>query len=180
LGRLSRQFAADLAASLAALQLAVACDDLGEAKRVLHTVKGTAGNLGARSLSALAGQLERDLQNQTGSPLNALLTPERLTAFERLAMSNTEQLVAMSSPQVEDHAHPRLTHEAFLQHLETIMPLLESHNLRGVTMVEALSDYQLPCSAQTWERVNQSLQTLDFKTASSLLQAMIEAGRGRR
>lgn len=180
LGRLSRQFAADLAASLAALQLAVACDDLGEAKRVLHTVKGTAGNLGARSLSALAGQLERDLQNQTGSPLNALLTPERLTAFERLAMSNTEQLVAMSSPQVEDRAHPRLTHEAFLQHLETIMPLLESHNLRGVTMVEALSDYQLPCSAQTWEQVNQSLQTLDFKTASSLLQAMIEAGRGRR
>jgi PAS domain S-box-containing protein len=180
LGKLSRQFSTDINAFLLALQQAVACDDQGEAKRVLHTIKGTAGNLGARSLSAMAGQLERELQNRAQASLSVLLTPERLAALEHLATGNAEQLVALSAPEAGAHEQQRLTYEAFRQHLEAIMPLLESHNLRGVTMVEALADYELPCSTQTWKQLNQSLQTLDFKAASSLLHELLGAGEVRR
>lgn len=180
LGKLSRQLSTDMSAFILALQQAVARDDHGAAKRVLHTVKGTAGNLGARSLSAIAGQFEREILDQTASPLSVLLTPERLAALERLAIDNVEQLVAMSGPEAGAHEHQRLTHEVFRQHLEAIMPLLESHNLRGVTMVEALAEYQLPCSAQMWEQLNRNLQTLDFKAASSLLHELLRAGESRR
>lgn len=179
LAKLSRQFSTDTNAILSALQQAAACDDYREAKRVLHTLKGTAGNLGARSLSAMAGKLEGELQTETGSPLSVLLTPERLTELERLATGNVQQLMAMSGSVARVGEQNALTYEAFREHLEAIMPLLESHNLRGVTMVEALADYRLPCSTQTWEQLNQSLQTLDFKAASSLLHGLLRAGESR-
>ncbi|SEQ16153.1 PAS domain S-box-containing protein [Pseudomonas sp. NFACC02] len=180
LGTLSRQFCTEISALIASLQQTVATDDHSGAKRVLHTIKGNAGNLGARGLSTLAGKLERELQRMTGSPLSRLLTTERLAELERVATGNVEQLLAMVGSDAGISEQNCLTYPAFREHLEAIAPLLESHNLRGVTMIEALADYHLPCSPHTWERLNQRLRTLDFEGASSLLQALLRAGEDTR
>ncbi|HZX30092.1 MAG TPA: PAS domain S-box protein, partial [Rhodocyclaceae bacterium] len=56
--RLLRKFAAGCPASLAAIRLALEAGDNDEARRLAHSMKGAAGNLGATGVQAAAADLE--------------------------------------------------------------------------------------------------------------------------
>jgi len=72
--KLLRQFIEQQGPAPAQIADALTCGDFAVAERLAHTVKGVAGNLGARPIQLLAGKLEKAISVKTpGVELNPLL-----------------------------------------------------------------------------------------------------------
>jgi two-component system sensor histidine kinase/response regulator len=70
--KLLRQFVDQQGPAVGQINDALARSDTATAERLAHTVKGVAGNLGARSIQQLAGKLEKAISSKAPS---AELTP---------------------------------------------------------------------------------------------------------
>ncbi|MFG1497833.1 response regulator [Saccharospirillum sp. HFRX-1] len=75
------------------LEQAVQADDAATLKRLLHTLKGTAGSLGLSRLSDAAQALEQDLKTQWPVPLESIQQPlnQVLTALQTLTLNDLPQ-----------------------------------------------------------------------------------------
>jgi two-component system, sensor histidine kinase and response regulator len=68
------QFADQQADTVSAIRASLAREDFASADRLIHTLKGVSGNLGAKPLSELAAELERSLRDRNARPLEAGLS----------------------------------------------------------------------------------------------------------
>jgi HPt (histidine-containing phosphotransfer) domain-containing protein len=68
------QFVEQQADTVAAVHASLAREDFALAERLLHTLKGVSGNLGAKALSSLAAELERSLRDRNAQTLEAGLS----------------------------------------------------------------------------------------------------------
>jgi two-component system sensor histidine kinase/response regulator len=68
------QFVEQQADTVAAVHASLAREDFALAERVIHTLKGVSGNLGAKALSSLAAELERSLRDRNAQTLEAGLS----------------------------------------------------------------------------------------------------------
>jgi two-component system, sensor histidine kinase and response regulator len=68
---LLRQFADQQADTVSAVRASLAREDFTSAERMIHTLKGVSGILGAKALSGLAAELERSLRNRNARSLEA-------------------------------------------------------------------------------------------------------------
>ena len=82
-----RNFAASQADTVAATRTALLADDLATASRLVHTLKGLAGNIAAAELQAAAGAVERVLQ-VGGVGRNAALETLDLCLAQQVAAIN--------------------------------------------------------------------------------------------
>ncbi|MFJ3681421.1 PAS domain S-box protein [Pseudomonas sp. NPDC090208] len=174
LQKLLVQFGADVHGSIAQLRKTIADDDPVGAKRILHMIKGTAGNLGARAVSVMAGDLERQVNRDADRLLHERVTEQDITLMEQLAKTSVQQLTAFTSRAASPVGREALTNDEFRKHLEVILPLLEGHDLRGVTLTESLDKYQLPCLPQAWGRLSECLSTLNFKSAVIVVRELLQ------
>jgi two-component system sensor histidine kinase/response regulator len=68
------QFVEQQADAVAALRASLAREDFTSAERLIHTLKGVSGNLGAKALSSLAAELEMSLRDRNDESLEAGLS----------------------------------------------------------------------------------------------------------
>jgi HPt (histidine-containing phosphotransfer) domain-containing protein len=68
---LLRQFVEQQADAVSEIRAGVERQDFALAERLMHTLKGVSGNLGAKSTSGLAAELERSLRNRDVRSLEA-------------------------------------------------------------------------------------------------------------
>jgi two-component system sensor histidine kinase/response regulator len=65
------QFVEQQADAVSAVRAGLECQDFGLAERVMHTLKGVSGNLGAKALSGLTAELEKSLRDHDTQSLEA-------------------------------------------------------------------------------------------------------------
>jgi two-component system sensor histidine kinase/response regulator len=68
------QFVEQQADTVAAVRASLAREDFASAERLMHTLRGVSGNLGAKTLSGLAAELERSLRDRNARSLEAGLS----------------------------------------------------------------------------------------------------------
>jgi two-component system, sensor histidine kinase and response regulator len=68
------QFVDQQADTVSAVRASLAREDFASAERLMHTLKGVSGNLGAKALSGLAAELERSLRDRNARSLEAGLS----------------------------------------------------------------------------------------------------------
>jgi two-component system, sensor histidine kinase and response regulator len=68
------QFVDQQADTVSAVRASLARGDFAAAERLVHTLKGVSGNLGAKALSGLAAELESSLRNRNAQSLEAGLS----------------------------------------------------------------------------------------------------------
>ena len=65
------QFVEQQAAAVSAVRAGLECQDFGLVERVMHTLKGVSGNLGAKALSGLTAELEKSVREHDTQSLGA-------------------------------------------------------------------------------------------------------------
>jgi PAS domain S-box-containing protein len=158
------------------LGAALATGDQELARRLVHTVKGVGGNLGARELSGAAQALEPLLKEQA--------SPERDRALEEFAarlgevFDSVVMLEAQGEPEEENDGSAGSPGEtgplelaAILEQCRRLHGLLEADNLNALGVWDELRP-QLPAEAAG--RLDAALQGLDFREATRMLRELAQ------
>jgi two-component system sensor histidine kinase/response regulator len=165
--KLLRQFTSQQADAVAQIRTALSANDRESATRLAHTAKGVAGNLGARSVQAVAADVEKLLRDAapaeaTDSALEklaAVLDPflAQLRAALANAVTATSAAPAVASAQTRAVA-ARLT------------KLLADFDTSAVTFAEENQASLRPAfDTVAWEQFLRQTQGFEFADAQALL-----------
>jgi two-component system, sensor histidine kinase and response regulator len=173
------QFVEQQADTVAAVRASLAREDFISAERLMHTLKGVSGNLGAKALSSLAAELERLLRDRNVRSLEAGLSgmaPEVARLME--AIRNFLTAGVADAPTRTSISDPAAT-MALLRHLKQMLAdddgaafdyLLEARDRIGAAISEtdldslhkAVADFDFPaaldCLTGIAQRHNLSLE----------------------
>ena len=141
------------------------------ARRIVHTVKGVGGNLGAQGLCSAALVLEHTMGlKDEGSVREALGTFED----KLLQVLNSIRAMEEAEPKIflEDHYVEEclVANDRIVEHFHKLAELLETDNLSALTAWEELRPLVSGAAA---EKLESSMQCLDFRTASRILGDMV-------
>jgi CheY-like chemotaxis protein len=184
LKRLLISFGKENAEVITHLERSLAEGDLPAARRIVHSVKGVGGNLGATGLFRAGSLLEEALRESTeGESLPSALALFRdklaevlasVTSLLREGVSETEDGAEQALPVCVDR--DRLASLAL-----NLSSHLQAHNLNALNVWQELKPLLPPCAG---ELLDAPLQSLDFGKASELLGVITQdlqltaAGRG--
>jgi two-component system sensor histidine kinase/response regulator len=170
--KLLRQFVEQQGPVLGQIARALTKSDIPLAERLAHTLKGVAGNVGARSVQSAAGALEKLIRDgaETGAvesarqQVAAVLDP--LLAELQTALSSTlSEKPAPASAQPA--AHPTQSHEAAAQ----LAKLLSEFDPGATDFIEAHHAALRPLFAhETWPHFEKLVQSYDFAAAQAQLE----------
>jgi PAS domain S-box-containing protein len=167
--KILRQFVEQQGNALAEVSQAISRGDWGLAERVAHTLKGVAGNIGARSLSMAAGQLEKRI--------HANASPEEIEVARSQTQVELDSLIAglkpiaISSPSlVEISTTPVDIAQIRRAGLELVQ-LLQAFDPGAVEFVES-NDATLRAlfDGSAWEEFEKRIQGYAFGDAQALLE----------
>jgi HPt (histidine-containing phosphotransfer) domain-containing protein len=184
------QIAQDFCAELSALQPELARllhpeADLGETKRVLHTFKGLSLTVGASPLSGAFRQAEawiKDCERLNAPPDATALAVARqqlmaacaatLSAFAQVL----PQLARAPDPASAQTINPplQLDTDQLLDDLRTLLPLLETNNVRA-TDVNADIQKRYPAAHARLNALEAAVQSFDFVQGVVQCQALIRS-----
>ncbi len=139
-----------------------------DARRMAHTVKGTAATLGAYTLSRHAAALETAVLQHDGAAVQAALAPVQAALQALCADLQTYfSSRAVAQPRVQREATPA-EHAALLQGLQRLAPLLGAANLEAIGVAAQLGQTlaQSPWS-ETLETLQGQIGNMDFAAAQS-------------
>lgn len=148
--------------------------DLKEARRLIHTVKGSAGNLGAIWLGSAAASLELALQGNDASQVHETL--ERFSEKLDEVMASIEQL----APEVEPGTRAAGTASVRIESddpdqvaalARTLIRLVANQNMGALAVWEEMRPL---LAGELPERLDATLQALDFGDAGAILRDIIE------
>ncbi|QWV92298.1 PAS domain S-box protein [Geomonas oryzisoli] len=147
--------------------------DPKEARRLIHTVKGSAGNVGAIWLGSAAASLEMALKGDDASQVHETL--ERFTEKLEEVMGSIRQLEEQwgSSGRGAGSAMARIECEEPEQVAalgRTMVALLASQNMNALAVWEEMRPL---LAGELPERLDATLQALDFADARTVLQEII-------
>jgi HPt (histidine-containing phosphotransfer) domain-containing protein len=166
--RMLRRFSDDHPAGATPIRAALACADLGLAHRLAHTLKGTAGMIGARRLHGSASVLEHDLR--TGGAHAAAAALEQVEEALREVMVEVERVLAGAPADGGPAVHPALagSGDAVLEQLAVLLDLgdgaaidvLEASapTLKALLGVAVFSELMLAAHAFEFEAALATLQ----------------------
>ena len=170
LRRLLIAFGTENSGSLDDLHQALADGDRQRARRIVHTVKGVGGNLGASELCSCAVALELAMQGEDEEALSLAQVQFR----DRLAeVLGTVQLLGQveDDPELDAGCSAALlvapdTLERFVALAAELRLLLETHDLSALGVWEEMRP--LLCGEEA-ARLQDTLQSLDFSDACRIL-----------
>ena len=144
--------------------------DASAAARAAHTLKGTAGNIGAKGVQAAAGALEHACMIQSDAAqidqLLAATIEQLIPVIAGLQGIDAVPGVATPAP-VVSFADPAVVKEA----LERLTSLLRDGEVEAADAVEALQELvQGTTMAMTLKRVATAVMNCDFDAALAVLQ----------
>lgn len=161
---LLRQFAAGQADGSARLRALVA-SNRAEAERAAHSLKGSAGNLGARPLAAAAAGLEAALR--AGAPAEALAP--LLAALDQ-ALMDTLDAIAPAPPPAPPPAtaKPALAPEDRV-HLNRLATLLADSDSDALDLADTVRPALAACLGEGLAGFERALANFDFDLAGRIL-----------
>lgn len=170
LGRIIRAFAADLARQPADLAALLATGREDEARRLLHTLKGTAATVGARRLSRLAAEGEQQLMqaapDRQAAELRAL--PARLKDVAEKTGEELKAALQLLLPPLQTGNEPAtvLDVASLRRDLQALLPLLGSSDLASLDWYAQLRDRHGPMLNDELDDLDESMTQLDFEQAA--------------
>jgi two-component system sensor histidine kinase/response regulator len=173
--KLLRQFVDQQGPSLQLITDALAKGETALAERLAHTLKGVAGNIGAKTVQAAAAILERLIrENGASAELNAACEQ---TAAVLDGLVN--QLRAVFASQVTDAAAPTGTVEADparrRQILTELNKVLSEFDPAAVDLVEANSELLKPLfEGDTWKEFEKLVQSYAFAEAQTRMAHVLK------
>lgn len=169
---------ADLHLQLEQLQVHLQQGDSQAMLRSLHTLKGSAGTIGARQVSLRLAELEKQMSEEAG-PL--LEDGSWLDAVRQQLIDSCERLQAMFAPSSADNKQTTITEPPSIQWTKTLQTLnvqLHEGNLSALESVQTLIT-QLPDELRSdFDAIHQAVNALDFQRAQHLLHALQHAVKG--
>jgi HPt (histidine-containing phosphotransfer) domain-containing protein len=165
--RLLRKFVQRQAAAAAEVGQAVERGDDDTAKRLLHTLKGVAGSIGASELASLAADAERQITTD-GRPGQALMTSlanslEQLVGQLAAALADDEQQVASAL----------LSEDSVREMIADLQRQLEEFDTAADDTIEQLLDGVGEGGLRdSLVDARQALQKYDFEAARRALEPM--------
>ena len=174
LRKLLASFQRENSALLDDLQAALAGGDLELARRLVHTVKGVGGNLGAMDLCDAAAALEPALLPGGAERERRLeVFAARLNeVFASVALLGPEGESAADLPEGGPGEAAPLEREGIARFSRQLSALLEADNLNALGVWEEMRPL-LPADAAG--RLDGALQELDFREASRILAGVAQA-----
>jgi two-component system, sensor histidine kinase and response regulator len=161
---------------LALLSQQIAHGEPLDAASVLHAIKGTAGTVGARALSARAGQLEYDLRHADVSATNVVITDEGVADLRALLRDSVIALARdFGDARIEVPAtEVALPLAEWKLRLNEIVAFLESSNLQAIALAEALVAHTASEQRIQFEQFLMQVRELDFAVAAFSARDMLE------
>lgn len=166
--RLLRKFSSGHRAFSTEFLAARSDDDRSASTRLAHTLRGTAGNIGARDVASAAADLEQACLTGAQDEVVA----DRLLAVEHCLSLVLEGLAGLTQPQPSTESVPMSHSDAELQvRLAQVRDLLAESDTQVLTVL-----YQLPGlasdprMAEQLRRVVQHAERFDFDQALELLE----------
>jgi two-component system sensor histidine kinase/response regulator len=174
--KLLRQFGEQQCQTVNDISTALGQGDTAQAERLAHTLKGVAANLGAKTIQAAAGNLEKLICRKAGSAdvdsamklVSAVLDPmvERLKG----ALNSIEPgRAATSTPSVA--ASPAQSREAAVQ----LIKLLSESDPGSTEFIETnVAALQSLFSGEAWTQFEKHVQSYSFVDAQSQLEQALK------
>jgi len=174
--KLLRQFAEQQGTAVGQTTAALAQGDLALAERLAHTLKGVAGNIGAKSVQASAGALEKLIRSRADGPAVELATQRLAAALDPLVAALRNSLAPIepvpapvTSP---DASIDPVTARRFANQLGK---LLSDFDPGAVEFVEAhraaLSSFFV---GDSWSAFEKLVQSYAFTEAQAQLEQVIQ------
>ena len=155
------------------LRNALAGGDRELARRIVHTVKGVGGNLGAQGLCSAALVLEHAMRSKDEGSL-----AEALESFEDKLHQVLNSIRAMEEAESKDLIEGPVVEECLVANYRIVSlfrklaELLDADNLSALTAWEELKPL---ISRAASEKLDFSMQGLDFRAASRILGDIVLA-----
>jgi len=174
--KMATMFVRDSAALAGELQLLVAVENKEGAARLLHTLQGTAGTVGARQLADYALQLERQVRAADGG-LSQVFSLNEFDAFVR---QSCNALLAYAKGLHEPLPLPEKPHALLdklrvARLLDQLDALMRDRNMRALAMCEELKCAYGQSQAEELRGLEQSMNDLDFPASLARTRKLREA-----
>jgi two-component system sensor histidine kinase/response regulator len=169
--KLLRQFASQQADAVGQIRAALATNDVELATRLAHTLKGVAGNLGARGVQDAAASVESLLRDE--SPADATgQALERLTGVLDPLLARLRAALAMSTTAAAAAPAVSATHTRAVA--AQLTKLFTDFDTSAVTFVEENQASLRPAfDAATWEQFLRKTQEFAFADAQALFDQVL-------
>ncbi len=142
-------------------------DDLDSASRSFHTLKSSAGSIGATRLQRLAAEAERHIKQH-----REFIPPQLLQSIEaevRTVIDAVEQLPAPTSGRHSAENEPQVDIDATI---ENLLMQLNNYDTAAVDTIELLiANTANPLLLDTLKATRQALQSYDFEAAAQAFAA---------
>jgi two-component system sensor histidine kinase/response regulator len=174
--KLLRQFVDQQGPAVSQISAALAGGDVALAERLAHTLKGVAGNIGAKLIQSAAGALEKLIRERAESAalepakqqVAAVLDP--LVAQLRVALAEASPQVPAGSP-APASIDPAQSREAAAQ----LSKLLSEFDPGAVDFIEANHQVLRPLfPGETWSQFEQLVQGYSFGDAQAQLEQSLK------
>ena len=169
--RLFHEFQHDAQSLLADLQRQVEVHDLAAQSLVLHSLKGSAGSIGATALQVRAGELEKQLKALPAESADPLITSQVQQQLQQLLALSVEQLSAWiatcEAPVVAQKSNAQMPALEWQHKREELLELLLAGNMRAIELTEELMAGNPPL---WFTEVAAQVYALMFNSAANLLR----------
>ncbi len=174
--KLLRQFAEQQGPALDQISDALAKGDLPLAERLAHTLKGVAGNIGAKSIQAAAGTLEKLIREKAGSdkldPAKQQVAAALDPLADHLRAALTPASTATPTKAPASVANPARIREAAAR----LNTLLAEFDPGATDFIEAnRADLQALFPGDAWQQFDALVQGYAFADAQAQLETALKA-----
>jgi PAS domain S-box-containing protein len=141
-------------------------DDWSSAERIIHTLKGVSGNIGADELQSMAENLESAIRIRSPrSNIDALIVT--LTAPVANLIAELEQTL----PQEVNNLPFQVDHEKLLATCVKLEQLLADDDSETLDILNAHADLLSSAFPDHYQQINDSVRAFDFETALVALRS---------
>jgi signal transduction histidine kinase/CheY-like chemotaxis protein/CHASE3 domain sensor protein len=178
--KMTGMFVRDTAGLAADLQRQVLGEEKEDALRLLHTLQGTAGTVGARALADYARRIERQLR-VSGSTRSLPFSAEEFETCIRQScqalQAYADGLTATASAAAPVAGNPgaALDKPAITRLLDQLDALMRNRNMRALAMFDELRAAYGPASADRLVALERSMNDLDFPSSLACTRTLREA-----
>ena len=163
-------FGPEMEKHLGALEKQIKAKDRTAAASTLHSIKGSAGTMGASALAKRAADHEADLLNCSITGLESALGRVRIDELYQLLSVSLDTLRGLfgSTKSVTSANAGNTSISEFKEHLRTVLNLLESGDMDALDHIDSLLLQRNKHNAQHVDQLAEKIQALDFNSALHL------------
>ncbi|MDW8337087.1 MAG: response regulator, partial [Tepidimonas sp.] len=187
--RIVRGFVQGLPHTQAQLQAQLDAGQLGALAAALHTLKGTAGTVGALRLAERAAEAERAVKAQLAQspaarwPVPPWWSPliEELQASQQALQRVLDELVSrgLVAPPAGEVAASDADPARWRELLQRLQALLAASDMEALEVHDALLAEPAVAQDGRWAPLHRAMEALDIEAARAAVQALLQAAQER-